>query len=138
LWQTNTIILAFVLLACGDTIIENDCADPIGSEDRTVGHQSLICFHEDFSNCFEITFSSSAKQIRSVIIDGGGEASIIDTGVVSCLGEVTSKPAEGFASVVDLLPGHGYVVRLHDNSYGRLYVESFTGSLVNMTWQYAF
>ncbi|MEX2233773.1 MAG: hypothetical protein WD824_16530 [Cyclobacteriaceae bacterium] len=134
----KAIILLLFLSSCSDNPIENSCADPIGSEDKSLSDESIICFKDDFNNCFQLSYSSSLKEIRSVIISGGEEASILDAGELSCLGEVTAKPLTGFSPAVGLVEHHGYVVKLPDNTYGRLYVDSDESNGINITWQYSF
>ena len=135
--KCKAIILLLFLSSCEDNI-ENTCADPIGSEDRSLNDESIICFKDDFNDCFQIHYSSTVKEIRSVAISGGEQATILDAGSLNCLGEVTTKPLTGFTPAVDIELHHGYVVKLPDNTYGRFYIDSSESNGINITWQYSF
>ena len=69
---------------------------------------------------------------------------IIDIGVVSCVGGVTTKPVSGYTTTVASILGHGYVVVLQDSTYARIYCDAWeldtnNGIIgVKIEWQYPF
>jgi predicted homoserine dehydrogenase-like protein len=142
-------ILTLVVLSCQEeTALKNVCADPLGAEDITLENNDQFCYKEGFNACFVMQFTTTSQVIKAVdntsIYPGTMIAMIIDVGAVSCLGDVTGKPTSGFVASAEALEKHGYVVKLPDNTYGRLFVDSWTKSSsgvvseINITWQYAF
>lgn len=140
--------LAATLSCQEDSTLKNVCADPLGAEDIALKNNGLLCYKEGYSACFIMQFTTTSQVIRAVdytsIYPGTMIGIIIDQGPASCLGEVVSKPTSGFLYGVNAVEKHGYVVKLPDNSYGRLFVDSWTKSStgavfeINITWQYAF
>ena len=144
------LILSLVTcLSCQeDTTLKNVCADPLGAEDIKLKNNDLLCYKEGYSACFIMQFTTTSQVIQAVdytsVYPGTMIGMIVDLGAVNCLGEVTSKPTSGFSFGVNAIEKHGYVVKLPDDTYGRLFVDSWTKSStgavseINITWQYAF
>ena len=70
---------------------------------------------------------------------------ISEIGTVSCLGDVQEKPSStDFFYAEYALEGTGFVVMLPDNTYGRIFVDSWgrnsAGAVteLHLTWQYSF
>ncbi len=86
----------------------------------------------------------SLPVLRSYIAVADNEvASFIDVGEVKCLREVTDKPTSGWVFGILVELHHGYVIKMEDGTYGRLFIDSWkkSGSQVtevNITRQYAF
>jgi len=130
-------------------VLKDACADPLGSQDNTYKNNNILCFKEGFNACFVMQFSATSQLIRAVdynsIFPGTMIGMIADAGPVDCLGDVTTKPpASSFFYGVNAVVHHGYVVKLPDNTYGRIFVDSWVKpasgavSEIHLTWQYAF
>jgi len=131
------------LIGCGDEEINLTCADPLGSDAISIGHEVFTCFQEDINGCFWFHLDVSPPVLQSVYVEGHSIAMIIDVGAVECLGEVTQKPTTGFVFATEAIIGHGYVVRMEDGTYGRLFIDSWIVSggqivEVNLKRQYAY
>ena len=148
--RLRLLILSLVLgLSCTeDPALKNVCADPLGTADMTLTHDEQFCFKEGFNACFVLKFAAASQLIQAVDYTsqhpGTMVGMITDIGAVSCLGAVFSKPTNGFLSEVSAVENHGYVVKLPDNTYGRLFIHSWTKassgavSEIHITWQYAY
>lgn len=142
----NIIIYLFLsLTGCTESDINNTCADPIGSDDMVLEDESVFCFMEGVNGCFQVRWQNSSIQIFHLNLPDKIQGKIIDIGEVSCLGEVVSKPVDGYMDTVTVMEHHGYVVKFPDETYGRIYVDSFVESLssddivsIRTTWQYTF
>jgi hypothetical protein len=103
-----------------------------------------FCFKPELNGCFRSQLTGTPPYFQAVNFTGKLLGMIVDIGPVKCLGQVTYKPVEGYLYVVQIVEKHGYVVRLPDNTYGRLFVDSWTKSptgtvsKIYVTWQYAF
>jgi hypothetical protein len=148
-WMLGNLILAIclgsVILACDKSSLDNLCADPIGSEGIVLRDSSIFCFSKTFDGCFIAIFNQDQIDVSAISILESQEGIIIDTGMFNCLGNVTDKPVNGYASSVPLILDHGYVVWLEDGTFGRFYTDSFTQATngtavdeVNIIWQYSF
>lgn len=138
----SLIVIGFVTISCNSSLDEL-CADPIGSEGIVLKDSSIFCFSESLDGCF-ILLLQNQPVAESIVLLNSQEGEVIDIGIVSCLGKITTKPVDGYGKSVPLLLHHGYVVKLVDDTNGRFFVDSFVqaGSdevvKVNVTWQYAF
>lgn len=130
--------------SCSTEEISFTCADPLGTDTKTMKHDSWTCFQNDINGCFRFELATNPGVIRSVYVTGHTFASIIDVGEVECLGEVTTKPTTGWVYVVVPQLHHGYVVKMADGTIGRFFIDSWEiGSnglktKVNITRQYSF
>ena len=131
--------------SCTESDIENACADPIGSDDMVLDDGDVFCFMESISGCFQIKWRESSIEIVAISLLDGVLGQIIDIGVVDCLGDVITKPESGYTDTVIVLEHHGYVVKFPDETFGRIYIDSFVESLasdeivsIRTTWQYTF
>lgn len=142
------IITFFLLLvwlsSCNDEAINLTCADPLGADTKTLKDQQFTCFTEKFSNCVWFRLEFSPPELRSVsVITNNAIATLYDAGEVPCLSAVTIKPLSGWVYATEAKLHHGYVIRMEDGTYGRLFIDSWkkSGNLVtevNITRQYAF
>lgn len=78
-----------------------------------------------------------------IVVNGNAVASIFDAGEVECLSKVTVKPSSGWVYATTAELHHGYIIRMEDGTYGRLYIDSWklSGGLVsevNIKRQYAY
>ena len=128
--------------------MKNVCADPMGSQDNTYKNNNILCFKEKFNACFVMQFSATSQVIRAVdynsIFPGTMIGMIADVGAVRCLGDIKLQPAATFFYGVNAVEKHGYLVKLPDNTYGRIFVDSWVKpssgavSEIHITWQYSF
>ena len=139
------VCLFLVFTDCTESDINNICADPIGSDDMELEDESVFCFMESVNGCFQIKWQDSSIEIISLNLQDKIQGEIVDIGEVNCLGEVISKPENGYKDTVVVLEHHGYVVKFPDGTYGRLYIDSFVESLssddvvgIRTVWQYTF
>ena len=132
------------LSACTEEAINLTCADPLGTDGITLKDQQYTCFQDKFNNCVWFRLQFNPPEIRSVLVVTGNEvASIYDAGEVSCLSNVNVKPTTGFLFATVAKLHHGYVIRMEDGSYARLFIDSWKMSgnqvtEVNITRQYEF
>ncbi|HQQ95661.1 MAG TPA: hypothetical protein PLX35_00285 [Cyclobacteriaceae bacterium] len=139
----KTLVLVLFLIACKeDSSLTSVCTDPIGTQDVTMKNNTQFCFKEGLNGCFITTLNATTLTFSVYPISGKQPANIVDIGPVKCLGQVNKKPTTGYSSSVNVVAGHGYVVLLPDNTYGRCYVASVSSSggapLLYVSWQYAF
>jgi hypothetical protein len=140
------ILLSFSLfISCQkDSTLEKVCADPIGSQDVTMGNNTQFCPLEGQNGCFKTQFGSTTQVFQAINYSGKLLGMITDVGVVTCLGQVTVKPATGYVYTIDVVAKHGYIIKLPDGTFGRLFVDSVTKSSsgavtkIYVTWQYSF
>jgi hypothetical protein len=138
-----------LLLSCQkDATLEKVCVDPLGSQDIYLTNNTLICFREGHNACFLMRTTSTGATLTAQdynkIYPGTMIGMIADMGFVSCLGDVSTKPTTGIFYGFTLQLNHGYVIKLPDDTYGRLFVDSWVKSSadliteVHVTWQYSF
>ncbi len=114
----------------------------------TLANDDQFCFKVEYSACFILKLTAPSQVILAVDYTSQHPGTMIgmitDLGAVSCLGAVISKPTTGFLSEVIAIENHGYVVKLADSTYGRLFIHSLTKSAngevseIHATWQYAY
>jgi hypothetical protein len=144
-------VIAAVLLSCQkDVSLENVCADPVGSEDIVMKNNTLICFKEKFNACFRMQLTPTSQILIAVnytsVYPGTMIGMMADAGSARCLGDIKTKSlvASDYYYGFNIVPNRCYVVKLPDNTYGRLYVDSWVKSSsgavteVHITWQYSF
>jgi hypothetical protein len=136
------VCISFILCGCaGDEF--DFCSNPIGTTTKQAYHNNLICFQEEYNGCIRIEFNPSDYAFQCVLVTGGGDVygSLVDVGAVDCVGAV-NKPATGYSYRVTMKAGHGYAMKMTDGTYGRLWINSITGSgsslTVSMMWQFPF
>ena len=132
-----------MLCTCSNEEINLTCPDPLGTDAITLGHEKFTCFQEGINGCFWFHLDVTPPVLQSVYVTGHSIAMIIDVGEFTCLGEVTQKPTTGFVFAVEAKVNHGYVVRMEDGTYGRMFIDSLVKSgnqiiEVNVKRQYAF
>lgn len=148
-WNLAKLIVAIcyglVIFACDNSNLENLCSDPIGSEGIILRDSSIFCFSRTFDGCFIANFTQNQINVAAISLLNSQEGVIIDVGLFNCLGNIITKPANGYSSKVPLILNHGYVVKLEDGTFGRFYTDSFTeltdsliDNEVNIIWQYSF
>lgn len=120
IFRPLVVVFAFIC-SCSEELPDY-CPDPIGSDYQTYGDESILCFIEDFNGCFLIDLSSTPT-IRSVTIGDGTAASIVDVGARSCIQDVEFVSA-GFSSQVQAVAGHGYVIKIEDGTYAKIFIDS--------------
>ncbi|MFC2124877.1 hypothetical protein ACFLU5_08705 [Bacteroidota bacterium] len=137
--------LSPVLTDCTESEINNPCADPIGSDDMVLEDENVFCFMESVNGCFQIIWHDSSIEIISLNLTDKIRGRIVDIGEVNCLGDVITKPESGYMDSVMVQEHHGYVVKFPDETFGRIYIDSFVESLasddivsIRTTWQYTF
>ncbi len=137
-------VLVLLLASCKEDPINITCADPLGADAITLRDQQYTCYQAQFNNCVWFRLEFSPPELRSVSVITNNEiATIYDAGEVPCLSAVTAKPASGFVFATEAKLHHGYVIKMQDGTYGRLFIDSWkkSGNLVtevNITRQYAF
>lgn len=135
-------------LSCDGDDINLTCPDPLGADSRTVQTYSLGCFQPAYDGCFEFRLDGSSAYIQSIYVsnpdpDPTEAPLIVDVGEVSCLGEVTQRPEDGWVYVITASERHGYVFKMKDGSLGRLFIDSWETSggevtKINITLQYPY
>lgn len=139
--------LLFILILCDgckDEPINITCADPLGSESRTLNINELSCFLIDYKGCFQFRISSGSVIIQSIYVDDITDApQIYDAGVTNCLSGVVERPSSGWKYVVPAQERHGYIFKMKDGTLGRLFIDSWKtsgGTVVslNITRQYSY
>ncbi|HWA35178.1 MAG TPA: hypothetical protein VG737_13655 [Cyclobacteriaceae bacterium] len=142
-------VMVALLLSCQkDASLENVCADPIGSEDIVMKNNTQICFKEKFNACFRMHLTDTANYILAVnynsIYPGTMIGMMTDGGSVRCLGDVDTKPTSQYYLGYYIELNRGYVVKLPDDTYGRIYIDSWIKNSagrvteVHVTWQYSY
>ncbi len=133
-----------LMLSCKEEPININCADPLGTDTKTLKDGVFSCFQEEFNSCVWFHLDVNPPVLQSVIVvKGNAVAYIFDVGEVECLSKVTIKPSSGWVYVTTAKLHHGYVIKMEDGTYGRLYIDSWeiSGSLVsevNIKRQYAY
>lgn len=146
---TFCILLLLLVLSCQeDPNLVAVCTDPIGSKNITTKNNGIFCFKDGFNGCFSTPLTASETSIWAIdynsLYPGTMIAMIVDAGQVTCLGQVTTKPSTGYVYKVAAKLKHGYVIKLPDNTYGRLFVDSWTVNSsgvvteLKITFQYSF
>ncbi len=137
------ILYASLLTACESGPINDQCPDPVGSDEYAVGDQGWICFQEDINGCFRLELDGEQPILRSVYVEGHMYGMIADYGEVTCLSAMRRGPQLDFHYAVYAKLRHGYVVRFPDETFGRLYIDSYytngsTITQVNFKRHYSF
>ena len=138
------ILFTIGLSSCNEEVINITCADPLGTDGVTLKDQQYTCFQDKFNNCVWFRLEFTPPEIRSVLVITGNEvASIYDAGEATCLSSVKVKPTQGFLFATEAKLHHGYVIKMEDGSYARIFIDSWKMSgnkvtEVNITRQYAF
>ncbi len=151
-----------VLIATAGCMKKKGCTDKNACNyDKEAGKDDGSCIKEPAGMVTAYITTSSFLNFDNGDIQGGcyggmdmgfspfnfyyctyGSTGIADVGKVSCLGGVTTKPSSGYASAVATELGHGYVVKLINNTYARVYAEEWMLSLsggvigIKISWQY--
>lgn len=127
------------------------CTDPPGTVTSNISNKGKIDFHTGAigdANAFCYGVSSSITM--SLYFDPFNFSmcktgvNIADVGQVSCLGEVATIPSSGFVVSLATTLGHGYVLRLTDGTFARIYCEKWVTSTsggvtgIIIKWQYPF
>jgi len=126
------VCLFLVFTDCTESDIHNICADPIGSDDMELEDESVFCFMESVNGCFQIKWQDSSIEIISLNLQDKIQGEIVDIGEVNCLGEVISKPENGYKDTVVVLEHHGRVENDHHQikDIGRKITREQPGHLV--------
>ena len=133
-----------LLNACNDESINYTCPDPLGSDAITLKDKTFSCYQDSFNNCLWFRLEFSPPELRSVSVSPEKAVAVIfDVGEVECLSQVTAKPTSGWVYSTEAKLHHGYVIRMNDGTYGRLFIDSWktSGSFVtevNIIRQYTF
>jgi hypothetical protein len=122
--------LLITVHSCADDEINLTCADPLGSDTKTIQTYALSCFQPDFDGCFEFRLTEGSVYIQSIYVpypdpDPSEAPLIIDAGPVSCLSELTRRPQDGWQYAITVEEKHGYVFKMKDGSLGRLFIDSW-------------
>ncbi|MBS1544794.1 MAG: hypothetical protein JST14_14245 [Bacteroidetes bacterium] len=141
-------LLILVLSCQEDPNLVTVCTDPIGSKNITTKNNGIFCFKDVMSGCFVTPLTASDRSLWAIDYTGtypnSMVAMIADAGQIKCLGEVKVKPTTGYVYKIEAKLKHGYVVLLPDNTYGRLFIDSWTVNAsgvvteLNITYQYSF
>lgn len=137
------LLIALSLNSCSEEPINFQCADPLGSDGKSLSDKKFTCFQEDINGCFWFHLNVTEPILQSVYVEGHSIAMVLDIGEVACLSEVTEKPSSGFVFVTPAKLNHGYVVKMADGTLGRMYIDSWKkqGDLVtevNIIRQYPY
>lgn len=137
-------VVFLVTLSCDQQDINITCADPLGTDTESLNDMALSCFQPEFAGCFRFELQGDMPVIRSLYKSTPADAPYLsDAGEVTCLSEVKKDPAASWSYALYAKLHHGYVIKLSDGTYGRVYIDSWLKngskvSQVNITRQYAF
>lgn len=144
----SSILLVAVLAinSCSEEPINHTCANPIGTDMLTLNIEALSCFKEDYKGCFKFKLDGANVYIQSVYItntDPEEAPEIFDAGPKECLRDVTERPTADWTYALYVEVGHGYVLKMKEETLGRLFIDSFqksgsTVTAVNITRQYTY
>jgi hypothetical protein len=131
------------LASCSPEPLDFQCADPLGTDRQTVLLNYYDCFGINTDDCFRFRYSNGHPIFNAVYNQDRTFPTLLDIGDVACLSMVTNKPVSGYQIGVEVKLHHGYVIRLADGSFGRLYVDSWligndSVRQVNIKRQYAY
>lgn len=131
------------LTTCTPEPINLQCADPLGTDEQSVGLNNYSCFQSNLENCFIFKYYNGAPIFNAVYNEDRTFPSFIDVGNVECLSSIVQKPQSGYQIGVRVQLNHGYIIRCADFTFGRFYVDSWvvrndTVVQVNLKRQYAF
>lgn len=126
-------VLLLTIQSCTGDEINLTCADPLGSDTRTIQTYVLSCFQPEFDGCFEFRLNQASLYAQSIYVpypdpDPSEAPLMIDVGAVNCLAEVTQRPQDGWQYAVTIKEKHGYVFKMKDGSLGRLFIDSWESS----------
>lgn len=140
------LVTVLVITSCREEAINHTCANPIGTDILTINIEALSCFKEDFKGCFEFRLDGDKVYIQSVYItdtDPEEAPLIFDAGPKECLRDVIERPTADWSYALYVEVGHGYVLKMKEQTLGRLFIDSWlksgnTVTAVNITRQYTY
>lgn len=145
--------LTFCFTACGGDDDEKD--DNIGSggassefADPDGTQVCIIIYYMDMYNEYESSGASSMGQYH-IHLSGlqfdfsyGVDGAITSVGPVRGLADIKSIPANGYSQSAGFLPGMGYVAKMNDGVYIRMYaldyVKAGNGNIIGITFKYQY
>ena len=137
--------LLFFLISCQeDNALKKVCTDPIGSEDVTMQNNTQFCPREEQNGCFRTQLGATTQIFQAINYSGKLLGMIVDVGAIACLGEIIVKPSTGYVYSANIVVKHGYIIKLPDGTFCRLFVDSVAKSSAGavtkifVTWQYSF
>lgn len=136
--------LSIVLLtSCTPEPINLQCADPLGTDEQSIGLNNYSCFQSNVEDCFILKYYNGTPIFNSVYNEDRTFATIIDMGGMECLSSIIQKPQSGYEIGVKVQLNHGYIIRCADLTFGRLFVDSWvirndSVVQVNIKRQYGF
>lgn len=142
-WAFTSIFLFLFCIQCVEE--EEPCADPAGTVTTYIDNNTALAFSTgSVTTCAIAAGNLYFSPFNFAICGNNSVDGIIGVGQVSCLGDVTTKPATGYTSQVAVELGFGYVVKLKNGNYARVYAEDWktttSGGVsgVKVKWQYIF
>lgn len=143
-WKVLSIAMALGLASsCSSGSKGPPCVDPPGTVTIEMSSGSYIDFLTGSLNT-PGAGSLSFIPLNFTMDNNSNADGVVDVGAVSCLGEVTTQPVSGYTHGVAATPGHGYVLKMKNGSFTRMYADSWvecTGGTicgVLISWQYPF